>query len=148
MLSVNSYSKQYIADRSKAIDDQVAAYRRLARVARKEAGKENEPVDKALTSFEAVYFNALVIVLDTYFCHRARTMEGKDGNAMNEVRLLCTSLMENGGVLMQDKSIKLKPDLSVLGLDVGDRIQLGQADFVKLADAYFARIEQTYSSGG
>jgi hypothetical protein len=34
--------------------------------------------------------------------HRARAVEKKDGNALNEVRILCNSLMKNGGAMAAD----------------------------------------------
>ena len=98
----------------------------------------------ALEAFEPLFFNNLVLVLDESFVHRLRGVEGKDGNAMNEVRLLVTSLLSNDGCLVADKQIKLKPETSVLGLAVGDPIAIREADFVKLADAYFAAIEASF----
>jgi hypothetical protein len=61
----------------------------------------------------------MVLILDTYFTHRSRTTEGKDGNPLNEVRVLCNSILENKRVLRADKSIKLKPETSVLKLPPG-----------------------------
>jgi hypothetical protein len=58
----------------------------------------------------------MVLILDTYFTHRSRTTEGKDSNPLNEVRVLCNSILENKSVLRADKSIKLKPETSVLKL--------------------------------
>lgn len=51
----------------------------------------------------------MVLALDQLFVHRARGIEGKDGNPLNEVRVLCTSIMANGGVLVKDSQIKLDP---------------------------------------
>jgi hypothetical protein len=36
----------------------------------------------AVESLEAVFFNDVVLVLDSYFCHRSRTIEGKDGTPL------------------------------------------------------------------
>jgi hypothetical protein len=85
----------------------------------------------------------MVIVLDALFCHRSRTMEGKDGSPLNEVRVLCNSLMFHDGRLRADKSIKLSPAASVLKLQVGDEIRLNENDFRALGDASFAEIEAT-----
>jgi hypothetical protein len=71
-------------------------------------------------------------------------MEGKDGNPLNEVRVLCTTLMENDGVLAADKQIRLRPETSVLHLAVGDEIRLTQGEFVRLAEGFFAEIEKKY----
>ena len=61
----------------------------------------------------------MLLVLDGYFVHRLRGVEGKDGNALNEVRVLARSLMENGGTVTADPQITLDPAHSVLGLEVG-----------------------------
>jgi hypothetical protein len=93
------------------------------------------------SDLEAIWFNNLVIVLEASFVHRARAQELKDGNPVNEVRLLAASLLTNGGRLLADKQIRLDPDRSVLGLRAGDEIALTAADFDRLAKAYFAEIE-------
>jgi hypothetical protein len=41
-------------------------------------------------------------------------------------------------------SLKLPPDKSVLKLRTGDTIALTHAEFVRLADAFFAEIEEKY----
>jgi hypothetical protein len=96
-------------------------------------------------AFDSLFFQNMVLVLDAMFAHRSRGMEGKDGNPMNEVRLLCTSILENDSRLAADTSIKLKPETSVLGLQVGDSIDLTQGDFERLSGAFFGAIERTYT---
>jgi hypothetical protein len=88
----------------------------------------------------------MVLVLDSFFTHRLRGMEGKDGNPLNEVRVLCSSLVENGGAFGADSTIKMNPATSVLGYEVGDAIRVSQPDFVRLAEAFFAEIEKKYTS--
>jgi hypothetical protein len=85
-----------------------------------------------------------VIVLEGCFVHRLRGVEGKDGNPLNEVRVLATSILEHDGVLTVEKSIKWKPEASVLGLAPGDKVALTEADFTKLAKAYFAEIDAKF----
>ena len=75
----------------------------------------------AVEAFEPRYFNNLTLVLDAYFMHRTRALEGKDGNPLNEVRMLCSSLLTNDGVLAADKTIKYNPETSVLKLRGGRR---------------------------
>jgi hypothetical protein len=99
---------------------------------------------KANGSAETAFFNNMVLSLDHYFLHRVRKNEGKDGNPLNEVRVLCDSLTDNDGVLAADKTIRLKPEKSILGLKVGDEIKLTEADFRRLADAFLAEIESRY----
>lgn len=41
-------------------------------------------------------------------------------------------------------SLKLPPEKSVLKLEVGGDVKLGEADFVQLAKAFFAEIEKKY----
>ena len=86
-----------------------------------------------------------MLALDEYFVHRLRAVEGKDGNPLNEVRVLATSLMLHDGVVTVEKSIKWKPEASVLGLAPGDRIELDEKRFTKLAAAYFDEIEAKFT---
>ncbi len=130
MLGVSSYPQDFIDACRARIDDQLAGYDALAGGANAE--------------FDREFFRNLVLVLDHSFMHRLRGQEGKDGNPMNEVRLLVTSILENDGRLVADKQIKLKPESSVLGLSVGDEIVIGRDDFARLADAYFKAIEQAF----
>jgi hypothetical protein len=64
------------------------------------------------------------MMLDRYFVHRPRTVSGKDTNPLNEVELICESLMSNGGVLRDGNVVKYVPEESVLKLGVGDEIRL------------------------
>ena len=88
------------------------------------------------------------------FVHRLTGIEGEDGNPLNEVRVLCNSILLNQGRLQVDKlpgwpnsasaSIKLPPEESVLKLKVGDEINLTEADFVRLSEAFFAEMERKF----
>jgi hypothetical protein len=49
-------------------------------------------------------------------------MELKDGNPLNEAKVLCNSVTTNNGRLWFDKTIKLDPAKSILGFKVGDEI--------------------------
>lgn len=68
--------------------------------------------------------------------------EGKDGNPLNEVRIVCDSLMNNKGILRGDKQIKLTPEKSVLKLNIGDRIRLTEAEFGRLSAAFFGELRR------
>jgi len=97
-----------------------------------------------LCFFEPLFFNNMIMVLDRYFVHRLRMVTGKDGNPLNEVELLTEPLMNNGGVLRGNKVVKLVPEESVIKLNIGDRILLSEAQFERLAEAFFTEIERKF----
>ena len=140
MLGMKHYDQDYVDSCRTRFAAQVSAYDDLVA-----AAKDGQRLDSARQAFEPLFFNNLVQVLDHVFVHRLRTVEGKDGNPLNEVRVLCESLLHNDGVLAADKQIKLKPDASVLGYEVGDRFALKKDDFVRLSSAYFAEIESKFA---
>jgi hypothetical protein len=129
MLAVTSYPQEFVDQTRARLAAQVAAYNDAARNS---------------LALEAAFFNNLVIVLDRCFVHRVRNAEGKDGNPLNEARVICNSLIENGGVMAADKTIKLEPDQSLLGYAPGDEIKLDAAAFQRLADGFLAEIERRY----
>ena len=135
MLSVNSYPKEYVDACRARTKAQVAAYRKVVKSATNAT---------AITAFEPVFFNNMLLVLDESFMHRSRNMEGKDGNPMNEVRVLCNSILQNDGVMAADKTIRMKAERTVLQYDVGDEIRVSKSGFLELAEAFFAAIESTY----
>jgi hypothetical protein len=53
-------------------------------------------------------------------------------------------MMNNNDLMCADKTIKFDPAKSVLKYRVGDEIKLNEADFVRLAAAFFAEIESKY----
>ena len=135
MLGIRNYTQEYIdACRSKLKRD-LAAYSTLA------SAPNNHPAAQA---FEPTFFNNMVLVLDHFFVHRLRTVEGKDGNPLNEVRILCDSMLLNNNKMSSDKAIKLSPEKSVLKHQVGDEIKLTEADFLRLSEAFFAEIETKF----
>jgi hypothetical protein len=136
MLCVNKYKKDYI-------DECRARMESLATAARAEKRALNSAVD----AFEPLFFNNLSLVLDNYFVHRSRTMEGKDGNPLDEFRMICTLLLQNQGVMCMDKTnntIKYNPEKSVLKLQVEAPIKLSESDFLRLFRAFFAGIESKF----
>ena len=132
MLGVRNYPKEYIDACRKKIASDLSAYKKLVSNL------------KGVDGFEASYFNNLVLVLDHLFVHRLRTVEGKDGNPLNEVRLLGDSLMLNNGVMGSDTTIKYASAKSVLKYNVGDEIKLTEADFTRLYKAFFTEIEARF----
>lgn len=142
MLSVDHYDRTFVDECRARVETQVAAYRDL--VAAAKDGGDHARADAAIATFEPLFFNNMVLALDDSFLHRSRQMEGKDGNPLNEVRVLCSSLLTNGGVMGADKQIKMDPTTSVLHYAVGDEIKLTEEDFVQLAKGFFAEIEVKY----
>ena len=139
MLGMRVYPKNYIAGCRAHIDANVNAYRKLL------AATKADAAGSAVAAFEATFFSDLVLVLDEFFVHRLRAVEGKDGNALNEVRMLSQAIMNNHGVLQADKSIKYDPAKSVLKYAIGDQIKLTEADFTRLSNAFIAEIESKFT---
>lgn len=135
MLAASTYPQDHVDDCRAAVAAQLETYDTLAATAD----------EGALAVFAPRFFAHMTLALDAYFMHRQRGKEGKDGNAMNEVRLLCAAIMEHGAVLQADKQIKLKPETSVLGLAAGDVIVLDRDGFGRLAAAYFDAIAAAFT---
>ena len=141
MLGMKTYTRDYIDACRARVDAGLRAYR-------KQVGKGPSK------EFEARFFNDQVLLLDYMFVHRLSGTEGKDGNPLNEVRVLCNSILLNQGKLQVDKlpgwpnsavaKLTLPPEKSLLKLLVGDEVQLTEADFVQLSKAFFAEIEKKY----
>src|SRR2546422_11366439 len=104
--------------------------------------------------FEARFFDDQVLLLDYMFVHRLSGIEDKDGNSLNEVRVLCNSILLNRGKLQVDKlpgwpnsagsGMTLPPHKSVLKLKAGDEVRVSEADFVRLSKAFFAELEKRF----
>ena len=139
MLGVKTYEQDHVNACRARVRAQLDAYDELATAARA-AG-----LDDPIATFEPELLRSLVLVLDASFVHRLRGVEGKNGNPLNEVRVLAASILEHDGVLVADGTIKLKPETSVLGLGPGDPIVIARPDFDRLADAFFAEIEARFT---
>jgi hypothetical protein len=135
MLGIRKYEQGYIDKCRARVSADISAFQSLA------AAAGSPP---AMEAFEPRFFNNMLLVLDELFVHRLRTVEGKGGNPLNEVRVICDSLMLHDGVMQTDRAIKLDPATSVLGYKVGEEIKLSEADFVRLSEAYFAEIERKF----
>jgi hypothetical protein len=130
MLGVKSYSPEYVEQVRARLAADIAAF---------------DALGDGAAAFAPTFFNNLVIVLDHHFCHRLRTVEGKDGNPLNEVRAIADSLMENGGIFTVNGAIKLKPETSVLGYEAGDEIEVDEDGFRRLADGFLTEIETKFA---
>ena len=96
------------------------------------------------TTLESVVFTQAVVVLDAWFAHRDRDLEGDDGNPMNEVRVIADSVVGNGGTLRVQEPIQWAPERTVLRFAVGDEVEMTADDFERIAAAYLAAIEAHY----
>src|SRR6266704_637509 len=141
MLGMKTYSQDYInACRARA-EANLRAYR-------KQVGKA------PAKEFEDLFFKDQVLLLDYMFVHRLSGIEGRDGNPLNEVRVLCNSILLNKGMLQVDKlpgwpnsavaGIKLPPEKSVLKLKSGDEVRLSEADFERLSKAFFDELGKKF----
>jgi hypothetical protein len=144
MLCATKYPQAYVDQCRSRVDQQLFAYRGLLATIPPASGTRAKKVSSAVGAFESQFFNHMLLALDDYFLHRGRTIEGKDGNPLNEVRLLCDSIKENGGVFVGQKAIAFDSTSSVLGLQPGNRINLSEADFSLLAKAFFGEIERRF----
>jgi hypothetical protein len=122
MLAVTTYSPEYISQVRARFEAHVTS----------------------LSDVDAPVFNMLVLALDRHFVHRVRNREGKDGNAINEVRMLCDSLTENEGVLTANSTIKYRASESVLGLEIGDPISVSRDGFARLVGAFLDEMSVRY----
>ena len=135
MLMVSSYAKDYVDACRAKVAAQLASYRQVL------AAKPSQ-----IDAFERQFFDHMILALDHYFVHRGRGMEGKDGNPLNEVRMLCEAIMENQGRMSASKTIRYKPETSILKFKAGDEIRLNADDFARLSAAFFDEIEKKYPS--
>ncbi|CAN7189283.1 hypothetical protein LJR027_000379 [Terrabacter sp. LjRoot27] len=145
MLGMKEYEQDYIDACRSRVETQVVMFHEVAQAARDHGDADVSHLEGALESLEYEYFNNMLIVLDGYFVHRLRGVEGKDGNALNEVRVLARSLMENGGTVMADPQIRLDPAHSILGLEVGAPITLTLQQYRRISDAFLREIESKFS---
>jgi hypothetical protein len=141
MLGRNSYTPEELDQATKAMAQQISAYKKLARAVEATGDADAKA---ALENFEPLFFNNMTLALDRFFVHRVRAVSGKDGNPLNEVELLTDSLLGNGVELRGNNVIKLVPAQSVLKLEVGDRIRLSAAQFEKLSKAFLAEINARF----
>ena len=125
VLAVTSYPEVYVQLTAVKLADQLATY-------------------AALAGFAPGYFNTMVLALDHHFMHRMRGAEGKDGNPLNEVRMLSDSIMEHDGVLKENRTIRYKADKAVAGIAIGQGIALDAEVFERLAKAYLAEIGKRF----
>ncbi len=102
MLGMSSYAKDYIDACRSRVEADLGAYRAFMAAARTQPGSQ---LSEAAEALEGAFFNNMVMLLDYFFVHRLRGLEGKDGNPLNEVRVLSNSMLLNGNVLTTTPSM-------------------------------------------
>ena len=137
MLGRKDYTKEELNHAREWIDEELKAYKRLAKAV---AATSDKRAQAALAAYEPIMAKNMVLALDRPFVHRLRMGTGKDCNPLNEVELLVDSLINSDGVLRGNNVIKYSADEAVLHLDTGDRIELNAAQFEELADAFLDEI--------
>jgi hypothetical protein len=142
MLGRKNFTREEIDHGRAAIYEQLAVYKKLAGAIASE--KTDRKLQSTLEDFEGVFFNNLTLVLNHYYVHRLRTVAGNDGNPLNEVELICASLMHNNGILRGNRGIKYIPGQSVVKLKIGDPIHLTAEQFERLSEAFFAELERKF----
>ena len=95
----------------------------------------------ALKNIGGLFFNNLTLVLDHFFVHRLRMVTGKDGNPLNQVEMICDSIMNNNGIFQDSTEIKSIPDQPVVKPHVGYKISLSADEFERLSAAFFAELK-------
>lgn len=141
MLGMKEYEPDYVDACRSRVETQVAMFREVAQASRDHGDADVSALEGALESLEYEYFNNMLIVLDAFFVHRVRPGADPRTNALDEVRVLSRSLMENGGTVMADPEITLDPGHTVLGLSVGDPITLTAHQFRRISDAFFRQLQ-------
>jgi len=85
-----NHSQQEIDTARTLIEADLHAYRNL-------------PTTAKTTKFESAFFKREVLALEYMFVHRLTGIEEKDGNPLNELRVLCNSILLKEGKLRIDK---------------------------------------------
>lgn len=129
MLGRKNYPREYIERCQRDIEAQIAEFNDLPPVT---------------SSFATRLAGHLVIVMDACFVNRLRATEGKDGNPLNEVRLLAQSLMY-GDTVVDDSTVTWNQESMVLGLMKGDDLELSIGDVDRLQRAFFVQLFDKYA---
>jgi hypothetical protein len=141
MFTVESRSREYLNEWKSRMKAQLAARRELVAAGREQRNSQ-AGFDAALSTFDPLFFSNLLLALNVAFGHRSLT----DGNVLNEVRMLCNSILLNRGVMAADETVQYDASRSVLGVEVGQEIRLNEADFVRLSSAFFEELEAKFAA--
>ena len=143
MEPVTNYPRPYVQACRARVTAQVDGYRELTAAARRRV-LEDSRLRAASAVFAPVFFNNMIVVLDAAFARRDRELEGTDGNALLEVRVVAASLLTERGQMTSYPDISLDPEKTVLKLRPGDEIAVDDTSFLRLAEQFFGEIERRY----
>lgn len=94
----------------------------------------NEFMPKSMSDdsvyFEKVFFNNLLIVLDTMFVNRPMIVGVQ--SASQELKYLANSIAKHNGRLMLSQNAKYRKEWSVLKIEKGGKIIITQEKFISL----------------
>lgn len=138
-----SYSAHEIEHAKSTINAQLKAYRAVADAA--EINPNDEDLNEAVDDFNSLFFNNLTLVLDRFFVHRDGATAGTDGNPLNELGLICNSLMCHEGVFTVGAELKYLRDTSVVKLAPGDNVNLNVDEFTRLSAAVFIELDEKFA---
>lgn len=141
MFERKDYTQEELDHARASTDRLLAGYRTLAAAV---GNTNDEKARSALEDFQTLVFTTMVLALDRPFVHRLRKVTGKDGNPLNEVEVICDSLMNNDAVMGESTVIKLTAGESVLKFGIGDTIRINADDFERLAGAFFIELERKF----
>jgi hypothetical protein len=143
MAATRGYDRDYLDACQARSEAQVATWREVAGAARDHGDADVSGLDSALAFLESEYFNNMLLVLELSFVDRPQEPGRHDRSALDEVRLLARSLVEDGGMVLDDPALAVDPEHSVLGLRAGDSISLTQEQYLRLANAFFREAERS-----
>lgn len=137
MLATTSYPAEYLQACETRMVEQLASYEALVAA----TGPRG---DGAARVFGPLFLQHMVLAMDACFIHRCRTLEGRDGNPLNEVRMLCHAMLWRQGLLQAEEGLDYRAEDSVLGLKLGETLWVDLAGMKRLVRAFFAELRQRY----
>ena len=137
MLSVNAYPADYVTASRARFAALLKAYRHLTDGPSTDPGADD-------VEFEPRFIGSVIVSLDASFVHRVRAQEGKDGNPLNEIRMLADSILTNDGILAPHTTIKYVAERSVAGIEIGEPINPTIDTMEALIDAVHDEIQTRY----
>ncbi len=97
MLGRKNRTRKEVDHARSAVAEQLAVYKTLGWA--NAHAIPNATVHAEFDDVERLYVNTMILVLDRYVVHRLRMVTGKDGAPLNDVEMLCDSLMNHEGIL-------------------------------------------------